>query len=266
MKIKTMILALLVLTTSYTLADPDVTVVAPSSAAAEGLDLMAVSELFKESENLEAFERSLNDPDNGINNLDLDGNGDVDFIRVVEEVAGDSHVIILQVALDVDEFQDVATIEVEKTGSDYNMQIHGHELIYGPDYYIVPTHIHIHAWPIISWIYRPVYRPYRSTFYFGFYPRWWRPYHPVHVSVYRTRTVHYTTHNTFVITKNRRVVPVKRVVYKPRTSNKVNKNLYMKKTTRANGGKVTKKKTVSKTRVKKGKKKTTKINKKRNKK
>ncbi len=62
-------------------AQEEITVVAPTSEAAEGLDLKAVSELFKDSENLEEFEKALNDPEVGINNLDLDENGEVDFIR-----------------------------------------------------------------------------------------------------------------------------------------------------------------------------------------
>jgi hypothetical protein len=39
----------------------DVTVVTPSSEAAEGLDLQAVAELFKDAKDLEEFEKSLND-------------------------------------------------------------------------------------------------------------------------------------------------------------------------------------------------------------
>ena len=56
-------------------AQEDVTVVAPTSEAAEGLDLKAVSALFQDSKNLESFEKALNDPEVGVNNLDLDDNG-----------------------------------------------------------------------------------------------------------------------------------------------------------------------------------------------
>jgi hypothetical protein len=217
------------------LSKADTTVVAPVSGAAYGLDLMAVSELFKDTPDLEAFEQAINDPDNGINNLDLDANGEVDFIRVVSEVVGQTHVIILQAALGVDEFQDVATIEVEPSDDQYKLHIHGHEVIYGPDYYVVPAHVHVATWPIIGWLYRPAYRPYRSVYYYGYYPRWWRPFRPLHIDVYRTRTVRFTTRNTFVVSKTRTVRPVKRVVYKPSTSTKVSKSLQVSKTTRANG-------------------------------
>lgn len=204
------------------LAQDKVAVVAPTSEAAEGLDLRAVGELFGESKNLEDFEKALNDPELGVNNLDLDDNGQVDFIRVVEEVAEGTHVIILQVPLGKDEFQDVATIEVEKAGEQYNMQVTGNEIIYGADYYVVtPPDVGIVTWPIIPWIYAPVYRPYRSVFYFGYYPRWWRPYPRVTVGVYRTRTVRLTGRTTFTVTKTRRVTTVSKVSYHPHTSTRV---------------------------------------------
>ena len=44
----------------------NVSVVAESQAAAEGLDLHAVAELFSESNDLEAFEKSLNDETLGV--------------------------------------------------------------------------------------------------------------------------------------------------------------------------------------------------------
>ena len=253
---------ILLLSLSHASAQDSTTIIAGSSAA-DGLDLMAVSELFKETANLQEFEKTLNDPEFGVNNLDLDGNGEVDFIRVVEEVAQDTHIIILQAAIGKDEFQDVATIEVEKAGDDYNMQIHGNEIVYGANYYIAPSHVSVYSWPVIAWIYRPVYRPYRSTFYFGSYPRWWRPYHPVHSKVYRTRTVKWTRRNTFVVARTSRVKTVGRVRYKPRTSVRIKKSITVRRT----GGKTTTTKKVvrkttnkktGKTTVKKGVKKTTK--------
>ncbi len=195
------------------------TVITQTDDVVDGLDLQAVGALFKESEDLAAFEKALNDPDTGVNNLDLDENGDVDFIRVVEEVADDTHLIILQVPLREDEFQDVATIEVERVDSEtYHMQVRGNEDLYGPDYYVAPTVVHLHTWPIITRIYGPGYRPYRSFFYWGFYPRWWRPYRPVHGQVYHTRVVKYKTKPLFVVTRKSRITTVHKVHYRPRHS------------------------------------------------
>jgi len=200
-------------------AQEEISVSATTSEAADGLDLAAVGQLFKDSENLEAFEKALNDSATGVNNLDLDGDGKVDFIRVVEETAEGVHLIILQVPVAQDEFQDVATIEVEKTGEDQvNMQVHGNDILYGPDYFVTVSDVHIHHWPIIALIYRPAYRPYRSVFHFGLYPRWWRPRAIVAVHVYRGRTVRIAGRNAFTVVRTTRVTRVAKVHYVPRTS------------------------------------------------
>lgn len=231
---------------SVVLAQDKVAVITPASEAAEGLDLHAVGELFKAAESLEAFEKALNDSEIGVNNLDLDDNGEVDFIRVVEEVSGDTHVIILQVPLGKDEFQDVATIEVERVGDDkYNFQLHGNEVIYGADYYVVPSDVTIHRWPVIVSIYRPAYRPYRSAFHFGYYPRWWRPYRPVTVSVYRARTVRYTGRASFTVARTTGVRTTTRVNYSSRNSTLVRK----KTTVNRSGRKTTVTKTTRTTRT-----------------
>jgi hypothetical protein len=222
----------------------DVTVAESSSDAADGLDLQAVAELFKDAKDLEEFEKSLNDPEIGVNNLDLDDNGEVDFIRVMEEASDDARVIVLQVPLGENEFQDVATIEVEKSGEeDYNMQIRGNEVIYGADYYIAPVQVHVHTWPIIPWMFRPVYHPYRSAFYFGFYPNWWHPWRPVHVNVYRTRTVRFTTRATFYVSHTTRVTRVTKVNYRASSSTLVRKQTRVthgghERTTTVKAGKV----------------------------
>jgi len=256
-----MLLSVISFSSSTTFAQ-DVTVVAPTSEAADGLDLQAVAELFKDAKDLEAFEKALNDPDVGVNNLDLDDNGEVDFIRVVEEASDDAHVIILQVPLGENEFQDVATIEVEKNGEeDYNMQVRGNEVIYGVDYYVAPVYVHVHAWPIIPWIFRPVYHPFRSAFYFGFHPVWWRPWRPVHVDVYRVRTVKIRTSATFTVAHTSRVTRVTKVNYKPASSTLVKRQTRVtrdgsKTTVTAGKVKVTNPKTSNET-VVKGAKKTT---------
>jgi hypothetical protein len=191
----------------------------------------------------------------------LDGNGQVDFLRVVEEIIEGTHIIILQAAIDEDEFQDVATLEVEKTGSDYTMHMHGNEVIYGANYYIAPNNVHIHTWPIIAWIYRPIYRPYHSVFRWGAHPRWWRPFRPLHINVYRGKTLKFTKRNTFVISRTARVRAVTRIKYKPTTSVRVTRHVGYKKTTTTKVGvKNTTSTKTGKTTVKKGKKTTVKKN------
>jgi hypothetical protein len=80
----------------------------------DNLNLYAVMKLFQESETLEAFERNLNDENSRINNLDLNGDNYVDYITVTDYPDGNVHSIVLRVALDRKESQDVAVFVVEK--------------------------------------------------------------------------------------------------------------------------------------------------------
>ena len=51
--------------------------------AGDNLDLYAVLDLFLKSKTIEGFEKSLNEQKTGINNLDLDLDKKVDFIKVI---------------------------------------------------------------------------------------------------------------------------------------------------------------------------------------
>ena len=226
------------------LGQEKINVVSSSSAAGEGLDLQAVGELFKEAETLEDFEQALNDPETGVNNLDLNEDGDVDYIRILEEAEGETRVIILQAALGEDEFQDVATIEVEKSAEDnVQMQVHGNAALYGPDVYYAPAVVHVHQWAMLGWLYRASWRPYRSVYYWGHYPRGWRRYRAVHVNVYRPRVARYTRHRSFTA-RRAPVVHVHKVRYTPRKSVLVKKRTVVKP---ARGRKTVVKKTTVKT-------------------
>ena len=208
------------------LASQDVTVVESSSDAADGLDLKSVADLFRTAKDTQAFEKSLNDPETGINNMDLNDDGEVDYIRVVEQAEGNTRVLILQAALAEKEFQDVATIEVEKTAADnVEVQVHGNVQVYGPNYYVRPVGSVFATAAFVSWLYRPNYVPYRSVHYWGYYPRWYRPWRPVHVNVYRARPIH--VHRTVVYKTHTRstVVGAKRIYKTPTTSVHVKKTL-----------------------------------------
>jgi hypothetical protein len=197
------------------LAQKDVTVTADSNVAA-GLDLQAVGDVFKDSKNMEDFEKNLNDPDNGINNLDLNNDGEVDYIRPMEQTADNTHLVVLQAQLGKDDYQDVATIEVQKDKDDYNVQVRGNKDVYGKDVYVVPAVVHVSAWPIIGLMYGPAYHPYRSTFYFGFYPRWWHPFHPIARHIYYARVLPHR--RTFVVTRTTHVRTVAGLRYRPHSS------------------------------------------------
>ena len=108
MKKLTTLLMTLVLMSTALWADETVTVSANSSDISEGLDLKVVAKLFAEAKNLEEFETMLNNPDSAFCNLDLNGDGQVDYLRVVETGEGNKRLIVLQAILAKDIFQDVA--------------------------------------------------------------------------------------------------------------------------------------------------------------
>ena len=192
--------------------------------AAEGLDLTAVGELFRKCANSEKFEKELNDQDNGINNLDLNEDGEVDYLRVVEQSSNQTRIVILQVPLGEKDFQDVATLEVEKQGSNYNVQIHGNEQIYGVNHYVYPPRIRWGTVGFVSWLFAPRYRPYVSPYRYGYYPSYYRPRRPVSINIYRNTTVRYTRNVTYRVVNKSRVVSAKKI-YKPKTSVKVTRTL-----------------------------------------
>ena len=106
----------------------------------DNLNLYGVLSLFQSSATLEEFEQKLNAEDSKINNLDLDGDGKIDYIKVFDHVNGTSHAIVLQDEINDKESQDVAVIEVEKDkNNQIQVQIIGDEQLYGKDYIIEPS-------------------------------------------------------------------------------------------------------------------------------
>lgn len=106
----------------------------------DNLNLYGVLNVFQQSPTLEDFEKKLNDPDTKLNNLDLNGDDKADYIKVTDHVEGTSHSIVLQVAVNEKETQDVAVIDVDKDkDGKVNVQIIGDEALYGKDYIVEPS-------------------------------------------------------------------------------------------------------------------------------
>ena len=84
MKRLTYLFAILLISSAVAWADETITVTATNSDISANLDLKVVAKLFGEAKDLEDFEKKLNDPQQALVNLDLNGDGDVDYIRVIE--------------------------------------------------------------------------------------------------------------------------------------------------------------------------------------
>lgn len=173
---------LLLPTLSY--ADKTVTVTATSSDISENLDLKTVATLFGQAKDLEQFEQLLNDPDSAFSNLDLNADGEVDYLRVIETADNNRHLVVVQAVLAKDIYQDVASIFVEKDEATQSVtvQVIGDEYIYGTNYIIEPVYIHR---PLIyDWFWGTAWVCWHSPYYWGYYPHWWRPYYCVDPFVY----------------------------------------------------------------------------------
>ena len=170
-KLTTLLMTLMLMSTALW-ADETVTVSANSSDISEGLDLKVVAKLFAEAKNLEEFEMMLNNPDSAFCNLDLNGDGQVDYLRVVETGEGNKRLIVLQAILAKDIYQDVASIYVEKDEKDkVSVQVVGDEYIYGTNYIIEPVYVYR---PLIyDWFWCDAWYAWHSPWYWGYYPGWW---------------------------------------------------------------------------------------------
>lgn len=172
-------------------ADEQVTISATNSDIAAGLDLRVVAKIFAEAKDLEDFEMKLNSPDSAFCNLDLNGDGQVDYIRVVETGEGSRRLIVLQAVLAKDIYQDVASIYVEKDEqtSEVKVEIVGDEMIYGAEYVIVPTYYYR---PVIyDWFWGPYWYSWHSPYYWGYWPGYWHPWAPYYDYAYYRRCYNY---------------------------------------------------------------------------
>ena len=178
----------------------------------DNLDLFGVLDLFKSSASLEEFEKKLNDPTNEINNLDLNNDNDVDYIRVIDRMEGDAHAIVLQVPVSATESQDVAAIELEKTGTDVaDLQVVGDEELYGTDYIVEMKDetagadakwqgfrpiviVNVWMWPAVRFVYAPAYVVWVSPYRWAYYPVYWKPWRPVGWRIHHARAFRYHTH------------------------------------------------------------------------
>ena len=157
---------------------------------------------FKEASSMEDFEQRLNTEANGVNNLDINQDGETDYIRVEDHMDGNVHAIVLQVPVNENESQDIAVIEIEKTGdANAMLQIVGDEEIYGEQTIVEPSDeeaiksggkgpyfpeivdqpavvVNVWLWPSVRVVYAPGYRPYVSPWRWRVYPGWYHPWRP----------------------------------------------------------------------------------------
>ena len=173
------------------------TVTANSIDISDNLDLRAVATLFGESNDLEDFERRLNDPKIKISNLDLNQDNQVDYLRVVEILENNQHLVVIQAVLGQDLFQDIASLEIEKEARTQRVQVQvvGNEYFYGANYVYEPVFI---TRPIIfNYFWRPHYVAYYSPWNWGYYPTYYYGWNPYPIYAYRNYVGIYVNVNNY---------------------------------------------------------------------
>ncbi len=192
-KFASLLVVLFITTTIQLSAQRRITVEAVNNDISYSLDLKAVASIFGDARTLEDFERRLNDYDAQISNLDLNSDGEIDYLRVIETSENNLHLVVIQAILDRDVFQDVATIVVERDR--YNrtyVQVIGDPYMYGYNYIIEPVYLRTPR--LFSWFWTPRYQPWNSPYYWGYYPRHYHHRRPIEINLYLTHINHHINH------------------------------------------------------------------------
>lgn len=170
-----------------------------SEVPGDNFSLEGALELFKKSQSPQQFEEMLNSADSKVNNLDLNNDGDTDYVRVIDRNEGNVHAFILQAIISDSESQDVAVIELEKrSNGEAVLQITGDADVYGVETIIEPTEevrvnagtstarsvVNVWTWPSVQYVYGPSYSIWVSPWSWAYRPFWWRPWRPVAYYVY----------------------------------------------------------------------------------
>ncbi len=193
-----LVFAFIALSSIFSLAAQDVTTIeATNSDISDNLDLEAVASIFGDAKDLEDFEKKLNDPDIQISNLDLNNDGEVDFLRVMETSEKNVHSISIQAVLGKDQYQEVAVIDVEKDSKGtQKVQVVGNVDMYGPNYYITPSYPVIPVFFTFFWM--ATYNPWHSPWYWGYHPPYFNPWMPYPSYRYRNNVhVHVNINNSY---------------------------------------------------------------------
>lgn len=177
--------------------------------AKDNFDLQRAGNLLERSESPEQFERYLNEPD-GINNLDLNGDGYADYISVEEYEDRDSNTrgLSLFSRFGPNLIQEIATILLYRDGPNYpgaRFLLNGNDQLYGDNYYYETNWLD-RSLPMVSYLFGNRNQYYESPYYYDNYPDWYQPYDIVETPSYRTRIERlypqpvfvYTTAPTFI--------------------------------------------------------------------
>ena len=147
------------------------------------LDLNAVAAAFAEARNVAEFEQLLNSSRYMINNLDLNRDGWIDYLRVIETHRGVYHTFLIQACLGHSLYQDVATLVAEHRPNALYVEVIGDRWLYGPNYIVRPVFIkRPPLWDVFG---RPAYAAWTSPYYYGYWPGYYQKPKPIYLNHYQ---------------------------------------------------------------------------------
>ena len=160
-----------------------VTVTNYNSDPCFSLDLNAVAAAFAESRSVREFEEFLNSSRYMINNLDLNHDGWIDYLRVIETHRGYYHTFLIQACLDYGVFQDVATLIAERRSNALYVEVVGDRYLYGYNYIVRPVFVkRPPLWDVFG---RSAYAAWSSPYAYGAYPHYYTRPKPVYLNHYQ---------------------------------------------------------------------------------
>ncbi len=168
------------------------TTTATQTTAAEGLDLKALTLLVKEVKDASELEKRLN-TSGSINNLDLDANGVVDYVKVTEYGTEQHKGFSFTVEVAPGDVQEIATIELVKEQEKVAVNTYGNQNIYGPGY-SYHSRFDLSDVLVTAWLFGAFDRPaYHSPYGYGNYPTYYGAgYSRVPTSQYRSKVQTYS--------------------------------------------------------------------------
>ncbi len=159
------------------------------------LDLNAVAAAFAESHSVREFEEILNSSRYMINNLDLNRDGWIDYLRVIETSRGYYHTLLIQACLAPSVFQDVATLIAERRADALYVEVVGDRYLYGYNYIVRP--VFIKRPPLYDSYGHPRYTAWVSPYYYGYFPSYYTQPKPIYLTHYQAYVNTYMTNHHY---------------------------------------------------------------------
>lgn len=163
-------LGLMVVAASCSQNPPQQNNVTIQSSAPAGFDVNKLAQLVKTSTDPQTLEKAINNPNNHINNLDLDKDGNIDYLKVEEPAQNQLNV--------VDEVSDadsvtVARIHIEpnQANNTANLNIQGNPTYVGYDNYYHSSFTFT-DFLLLSYLMRP-HPYYMPMYHYGYYPSYY---------------------------------------------------------------------------------------------